>query len=28
VIAPGLVIAVVVLSVSRLSSWLDQGRNR
>ena len=28
VIAPGLVIAVVVLSVSRLSSWLDLGRNR
>lgn len=28
VIAPGVVIAVVVLSVSRLSSWLDQGRNR
>ena len=28
VIAPGLVIAVVVLSVSRISSWLDQERNR
>lgn len=28
VIAPGLVIAVVVLSVSRISRWLDQGRNR
>lgn len=28
VIAPGLVIAVVVLSVSRISSWLDQGRTR
>ncbi|MBB5832302.1 ABC transporter permease [Brachybacterium aquaticum] len=27
VIAPGIVIAVVVLSVSRLSRWLDQGRN-
>ncbi|GAA1490080.1 ABC transporter permease [Brachybacterium sacelli] len=27
VIAPGLVIAVVVLSVSRISRWLDQGRN-
>ena len=28
VLAPGLVIAVVVLSVSRLSRHLDQGRNR
>jgi peptide/nickel transport system permease protein len=28
VVAPGLVIAVVVLSVSRLSRHLDQGRNR
>lgn len=28
VIAPGLVIAVVVLSVSRISSWVDQGRTR
>lgn len=28
VIAPGLAIAVVVLSVSRISSWLDQERNR
>jgi len=28
VIAPGLVIAVVVLSVSRISRWLDQERNR
>ncbi|MFC0673154.1 ABC transporter permease [Brachybacterium hainanense] len=28
VIAPGLVIAVVVLSVSRISRWLDHGRNR
>ncbi|MGP9538666.1 ABC transporter permease [Brachybacterium sp. AOP43-C2-M15] len=28
VIAPGLVIAVVVLSVSRISRWLDQGRTR
>ena len=28
VIAPGLVIAVVVLSVSRISRWLDQERTR
>jgi peptide/nickel transport system permease protein len=28
VLAPGLVIAVVVLSVSRISRWLDQERNR
>lgn len=27
VIAPGLVIAIVVLSVSRISRWLDEGRN-